>query len=662
MYHTHVLASAVLFFLCRAGPAPTAETVWLSSLDLTKMQQGWGKPQVDRSIRETPLSIGGRKFEHGVGTHATGIFWVDLAGGTTKFQASVGVDDAAGNAAASICFKVAGDGKVLWDSGVMKLGDAAKEMDLDLSGVKKLMLTVTDAGDGINFDHADWADARFMVTGERPRAADPPREEAVILTPKPGPKPRINGAKVFGVRPGSPFLFTIPATGERPMEFSVKDLPEGLDVNPTTGQITGRLQKRGEFVVTFKASNRHGTAERKFKIVCGDTLALTPHMGWNSWYVWENHVTDRHMRAAADAMVASGMMDHGYMYVNIDDCWAVKPGSDDPSLGGPPRDADGRVNSNKRFPDMKALTEYIHSKGLKAGIYTSPGPVTCAGHVAAYQHEELDVRRFVEWGFDFLKYDWCSYGGIAKDQSLEELQKPYRLMGGILARQSRDIVLNLCQYGMGNVWQWGKEVGGNSWRTAGDLGGSFEGIGGALFRDGFDVYSRNELHKYGGPGAWNDPDYLLLGYLSNWRGQTALTPLTPNEQYTHVSLWCLVAAPLIFSGDISRLDDFTLGLLTNDEVIEVDQDTLGKPGRRVSREDDLEVWARELEDGTRAVGLFNRGEFEATVAARWADVRVAGKQVVRDLWRQKDLGVFEKEFQAKVPRHGVVLVKLSPAK
>jgi alpha-galactosidase len=280
--------------------------------------------------------------------------------------------------------------------------------------------------------------------------------------------------------------------------------------------------------------------------------------------VWEGHVTDQIMRAAADAMVSSGMMDHGYQYVNIDDCWAVKPGVTDPTLGGELRDARGMVNANQRFPDMKALTDYIHSKGLKAGIYTSPGPTTCAGHAGAYQHEELDARRFAEWGYDFLKYDWCSYGNIATNANRAELQKPYRQVGGILRRQDRDLVLNLCQYGMGNVWEWGKEVGGHSWRTAGDLGGSFNGIPGALFRDGFDVYARNELHKYGGPGGWNDPDYLLLGYLSNWKGQTALTPLTPNEQYTHVSLWCLVAAPLIFSGDMTRLDDFTLSLLTND--------------------------------------------------------------------------------------------------
>lgn len=489
-------------------------------------------------------------------------------------------------------------------------------------------------------------------------------EERLILTPKPGPAPRINGAGVFGVRPGSPFLYTIAATGDRPMAFAAEGLPAGLVLDPATGRITGVLAERGEYLVTLAASNALGKAERPFKILCGDALALTPHMGWNSWYVWENRVSDPIMRAAADAMAASGMADHGYQYVNIDDCWAVRPESDDPDLRGEPRDERGMINANRRFPDMKGLTDYIHAKGLKAGIYTSPGPRTCAGFTGSHGHEELDVRRFVEWGFDFLKYDWCSYGRIAKDEkSLEELQKPYRLISGILAGQPRDIVLNLCQYGMGRVWEWGRAVGGHSWRTAGDLG---HDVVGNLFRDGFDVYADNGLHRFGGPGGWNDPDYLLIGilssaFVSDKEGGNEASPLSPNEQYTHVSLWALLAAPFIFSGDITRLDDFTLGLLTNDEVIEVDQDPLGRPGRRAAKDGDLEVWVRDLEDGSKAVGLFNRGRGMAEVSALWSDIGIEGPQRVRDLWRQQEVGIYDGAFKAYVARHGVVLVRLRPA-
>jgi alpha-galactosidase len=494
------------------------------------------------------------------------------------------------------------------------------------------------------------------------RGNDSFSEQKVILTPKPGPEPRINGPKIFGVRPGSPFLFTIPVTGERPVRYEVLNLPGGLTCDPNTGRITGSISQPGEYLTTVKVTNSLGGAEREFRIVCGEKLALTPYMGWNSWYVWENHVTDKIMREAAEAMVSTGMINHGYSYVNIDDCWSVKPSSEDSSLTGEPRDKNGMINSNSRFPDMKSLTDFIHSKGLKAGIYTSPGPLTCAGHVGAFKHEEQDVARYVEWGYDFLKYDWCSYSTVARTDTLPDLKRPYILISELLKKQRRDIVLNLCQYGMGEVWKWGRDVGGNSWRTAGDLGGSFEEIRTALFRDGFDVYSKNDLHLYGGPGAWNDPDYLLIGYLSNWKGQTVPTPLTPNEQYTHISLWAILAAPLILSGDITRLDDFTLSLLTNDEIIEVDQDPLGKPGYRVNKSGDTEVWMRNLEDGSIAVGLFNRGDTKAQITANWSDLGIIGKQRCRDLWRQRDLGVYNEKFSAKVVRHGVLMLRLWPVK
>jgi alpha-galactosidase len=635
-----------------------ADTIWLSSLDMAKVSQGWGVAQPDQSVTQTPLSVGGMKFAHGVGTHADSRMYVELNGGTEMFSALCGVDDNAKSVGSAIVFRVYADGMLLWHSPEMKKGDQPVPMRLPVRGVKALMLTVQSVSGAIDFCHADWLTAQFTVTGETPRTVIAPREEAVILTPKPSPKPRINGPKIFGARPGSPFLYKIPATGEKPLRYAVSDLPKGLRVDETTGLITGVVDKAGDYWVTFKVSNKLGTDRVKFKISCGQTLALTPHMGWNSWYVWEGHVTDKIMRAAADAMVSNGMIDHGYMYVNIDDCWPVKAGASDPSLGGEPRDAQGRINANRRFPDMKALTDYIHSKGLKAGIYTSPGPTTCAGFTAAWEHEALDAQRYAEWGFDFLKYDWCSYGSLAKDNTVGEFRKPYDLMGRLLKEQKRDIVLNLCQYGMGDVWKWGKSTGGHSWRTAGDLGSSFEQIGTKLFHDGFDVYAQNDLHRYGGSGGWNDPDYLLLGYLSNWQGQTAMTPLTPNEQYTHVSLWCLVAAPLIFSGDITRMDDFTLSLLTNDEVLDVDQDALGRPGRRVSKDGDIEIWTRDLADGSKAVGLFNRGEMTATVTAPWTALGLKGKHPVRDLWRQQEMGTHTESYKAAVPRHGVVLIKV----
>jgi alpha-galactosidase len=492
------------------------------------------------------------------------------------------------------------------------------------------------------------------------RPGDGPREEAVLLTPKPGPAPRINGPRVLGCRPGNPFLFRIPTTGQRPISFSVENLSASLKLDPATGIITGINPERGEYRISVRARNPHGEAARTIKIVSGDTLALTPPMGWNHWYTHYDRITDPLLREAADVMVSSGMADVGYQYVSIDDCWMNAPKNKDPLRVGPLRDDQGNILPNKHFPDMKAMTDYIHAKGLRAGIYTSPGPFTCAGFAASYQHEAQDAKQFADWGFDFLKYDWCSYSGIAKRETgseLEKLKQPYQQMGDLLKQQKRDILLNLCQYGMGQVWEWGAEVGGHCWRTAGDLGFELDRI--------FPVALKNAEHRaFSRPGAWNDPDYIQIGYIGSARGmgEPKPCPLTPSEQYAFMSLWCLSAAPLFYSGHMGKLDEFTINVLCNPEVIDVDQDPLGQCGRVVPLAEETFLMVKDLEDGSKAVGLFNRGEVETRVTAKWSDVGVRGKQTVRDLWRQKDLGPFENEFRAAVPRHGGVMVRLGGAK
>jgi alpha-galactosidase len=649
----YTILIALLLNTLTSTSAFSAETVWLDSLDLSKMRQGWGKPQINRSIREKQLSIGGKTFERGVGTHAKSILWLNLDGKAERFISYVGVDDAA-NGPGSVVFKIYGDGKKLFDSGLMKPGNPAKEVNVPLSGIKTLLLLVEDGGDNNSFDHANWAEARFIMTEGKPVPVNAPPEEKIILTPKPSPSPRINPPRVYGCRPGNPFIFRIPTTGERPINFEADGLPVGLKLDTNTGIITGTAPARGEYKVRIAAKNKHGTATSILKIVSGDKLALTPPMGWNHWYAHYNRVTDKIMREAADVMVSSGMADVGYMYVSIDDCWMNAERNPDPMRVGPLRDEKGNILPNKHFPDMKALTDYIHSKGLKAGIYTSPGPRTCAGFCGSYQHEEQDAKQFAEWGFDFLKYDWCSYGNVVKgDRSLEALKKPYRLMGDILKKLNRDIVFNLCQYGMGNVWEWGAEVGGHCWRTGGDLGFELDRI--------FEVALKNaSIGKFSKPGGWNDPDYIQIGYIGDARttGNPQPCKLTPNEQYSFMSLWCLLAAPLFYSGDMSKLDDFTINILTNPEVIEVDQDPLGECATVVHKSDDTFLMIKKLENGDKAVGLFNKGEFETNVTMTWEDAGLNGKQLIRDLWRQKDLGEFDKEFTASVPRRGVVMIRV----
>jgi alpha-galactosidase len=494
----------------------------------------------------------------------------------------------------------------------------------------------------------------FSLVCEPATVLAAPREAAVILTPKPTAKPRINGARVFGVRPGNPFLFTIPATGQRPMEYAVDGLPEGLKIDAKSGQITGSVEKRGEYVVTFRVKNAKGEAKRPFKIVCGDTLSLTPSMGWNDWYAYYGGVTDKLLRAAADVMVSKGMADVGYQYVSIDDCWPNIQNSSDPKQVGPLRDAQGNILPNKNFPNMKALTDYIHSKGLKAGIYTSPGPTTCAGFAAAWQHEAQDAKQFADWGFDLLKYDWCSYPNVSGNKTdLATLKRPYILMGKLLKQQKRDILYNLCQYGEGKVWEWGAAVGGQSWRTAGDLGHTKDKI--------YEVAIENAKHRaYSKPGAWNDPDYLIIGNIGAGEGQVAPCPLSPNEQYAYMSMWCLMASPLFFSGDVNTLDAFTLNVLCNPEIIEVDQDPLGQCAEVVKLSEKTFLMVKKLEDGSKAVGLFNRDTEDVKITAKWSDIGVTGKQAVRDLWRQKDLGEFDDGFTANVGRRGVVVIRIAP--
>ncbi len=488
--------------------------------------------------------------------------------------------------------------------------------------------------------------------------------EPGILTPPPPRTPRINGPSVYGVRPGRPFLYRIPAIGDRPMRFRAEGLPAGLALDEATGIVRGTITDLTprSHQLTLIASNARGRASRPFRIVVGDTLALTPPMGWNDWYTFYEQPSDELMRKAADIMISSGMADHGYQYVNIDDAWMGKPGSNDPALAGPARDERGMINANGRFPDMKALTDYIHALGLKAGLYTSPGPLTCAGFHGSHGYEAQDAARFVEWGFDFLKYDWCSYEKVAPKGSSpdpERLQKPYRQMGTLLKEQPRDIVLNLCQYGMGDVWTWGAEVGGHSWRTTGDLGLEK----GERLPGFYSIGFRNARHSaFAGPGRWNDPDYILIGYVGNAHDISEPpkpTTLTPNEQYSYMSMWVLMAAPLFYSGDITRLDPFTLNVLNNAEVIAVNQDALGLQARFVRKTDDEFVLVKPLEDGSLAVGLFNLSEETRTISVRMAELGV-NRRRVRDLWRWKDIGVFEDDYSASVGRHGVMLVRMDP--
>jgi len=355
-----------------------------------------------------------------------------------------------------------------------------------------------------------------------------------------------------------------------------------------------------------------------------DNLALTPPMGWNSWNHFAERIDDKTVRAQADAMVASGLKDAGYTYINIDDTWEGK------------RDANGFIQSNEKFPDMKALADYVHSKGLKLGIYSSPAEKTCAGFEGTAGHYEQDAQTFAKWGIDYLKYDWCQSSG-----TLDEMTAAYSKMHDALKKTGRPIVLSLCEYGWNKVWAWGPSVGGNLWRTTGDITDEYR----VMAEIGF---NQNGLEKFAGPGHWNDPDMLEVGNGG----------MNDDEYRTHMSLWAILAAPLIAGNDLTKMTPYTVEMLTNREVLAVDQDPLGKQGFRIAQEGPFEVWMKPMSDGSKVVGLFNRQRSTEQMSVDFSQIGLRGEASVRDLWLKKDLGVFANTFVTYVPRHGVVLVRI----
>jgi alpha-galactosidase len=506
-----------------------------------------------------------------------------------------------------------------------------------------------------------------------------------IRTPKPPSTPRINGPSVFGVRPGHPFLYRIPATGDRPMQFSVDELPSGLKVDAQTGQIAGSLTDTGEHIVTLRAKNAKGSDEKKFKIVVGETIALTPPMGWNSWNAYHASVTGENVIHAAHAMASSGLINHGWTYINIDDAWQKERGG--PFNG---------IQPNEKFPDFQKMCDEIHALGLKVGIYSTPWVTSYAGYVGGsadnpegtwpppttnadngnqrrrrrirkhgvYSFAINDARQWAVWGIDYLKYDW-NPGSSTPRETLDDFTIHVATMAAALRTCERDIIYS---YSNGMPFE---DIAVeshllNCWRTTGDIGDSWQSMAAKAFYINIPRGQTtpqgppsDRWAQYARPGHWNDPDMMVLGVV-NFGGQQHPTRLTPDEQYLHITQWCMASSPLLLGCDLDQLDEFTLNLITNDEVLAVNQDTLGKQATLVSNQNNvLLVYARDLDDGSRAVALYNLSSQPETMTAKWSDVGVSGERKVRDLWRQKDLGEFTDQFQMTVASHGAELIKLS---
>ncbi len=440
--------------------------------------------------------------------------------------------------------------------------------------------------------------------------------------------PVFHGAKVVGNYPETAFLFSIPVTGELPFMFAAKGLPAGLTLHPVTGIIIGNTPYKGEYTVKITVTNSKGKAEQDLKIVAGETLCLTPPMGWNSWNVFASEIDEKLLMEIADAMVSTGMRDLGYQYINIDDFWHAD--FRDSLTGKPMVDA-------KKFPNgMKYLSDYVHSKGLKLGIYSCAGDMTCGKRFGGFGFEEIDAKTYSEWGIDLLKYDYCYAPWSAK-----AAKERYTKMGTDLKKSGRSIVYSVCEWGLRKPWNWAQQAGGNYWRTTPDIFDVWDH--GSVWQYSFMHILKKQkgLEKYAGPGHWNDPDMLTVGNYGTGKATSAggkFSGMTETEYQTEMSLWCLLNAPLLSSCDLRKMNETTLKILTNPEVIAINQDVLGEQAKLVYKKGGVWIYVKNLEGGKKAVGILNTSGKEKTFEPTTKTLNLEGFWNAKDVLQHKEIG------------------------
>ncbi len=693
-------APAAFALLCISAAPSHADRVWLASLDLSNVEQGWGKASADKSVDGHPITLGGRVFEHGLGTHSTGIFTVDLDRGSRRFTAWAGIDDET-QKRGSVEFQVVGDGKILWSSGILRGGDPPKRVDVGVSMVNRLALIVGDAGDGFEYDHADWADASFDVVGAAPHSAKKAESNPSVAAPFEPNKPVITSPAIFGVRPQTPTLFTITATGTRPIKYSASGLPPGLKIDEATGRITGTQPVYATIPLVYnvhiKASNIHGSDSRTLMIVVADQVAVTPPLGWNSYDCFGDDVTEAEVMANA-RYVNEKLHQHGWEYIVVDYRWYDPNASKNPNDAnihkgeGLTMDANGRLTpSPNRFPSaegglgFKPLADRIHSMGLKFGIHVMRGitraavkqnfPIegspyhaseaantanTCswcsdmygvdASKPAGQAWYDSLLRLYASWGVDYIKVD-----DMSSPYSTLEIEAVHKA----IEKCGRSIVLSLSPGETPIEDARNVVANANLWGISGDFWDNWGAV-----NHQFDLLER--WKGYGGPGHWPDADMIPLGHVSvsgRSVGPDRRTGLTKDEQMTMISLWALAPSPMMLGMNLPDNDPWTLSLISNDEVLAVNQDPLGKQALREPLPGTSalsEVWVRDMADGSKVVGLFNRIGVPMPIRIEWANIGIRTTKSVRDLWRREDLPHLGAGYETTLGPHGAILLRVVP--
>lgn len=656
----------LFFFLFTGNIYAQNLTRFLDELPIKTFSDGIQSVVSNVNQKGNPIIIGGIKYKKGVGLESTSVmaFLLDKKG--VRFSAEVGVDDM-GNDSIPLRFFVLADRKIIFDSDEMLPGDKSKVVDVSIEGVGRLGLLVLGKGAGYPKNIGAWVNASITVNHTDYPKTIPNDGERYLLTPAPSPMPKINSPKIFGAKPGNPFMYFIAATGEKPMVFKALHLPDGLKLDSLTGHITGSVNKNGIFPVELVAQNSLGVHAQKVVFKISDTISLTPPMGWNGWNSWAREIDQKKVIASSRALLNSRLIDYGWHFINIDDAWQGQRGGE---FGG--------LLANEKFPSFGKMIDTLHQWGLKVGVYSTPWISSYAGFpggssneengfysedirlnkrnyrfIGKHRFEEQDARQWAKWGVDYLKYDWRI-----------EVSSAER-MRNALNKVNRDIIYSISNSApLNNVKDWVRLT--NVFRSGPDIRDSWTSVYLSTFK-------LAEWTPFGGPGHWIDPDMLVIGNVTTGSPMHR-TRLTPDEQYSHFSMHCLLAAPLLIGCPMDQLDAFTLNLLTNTEVIEVNQDPLGKSASLIKLENNYQIWKKPLEDGSFAVGIFNAnplrnipheyfrwGDEQAlNISLDLKDLQINGSVSVRDLWRQEDLGPWEGKKSFLIPHHGVYLFKISP--
>lgn len=640
-------------------------TVFLDDLNMKTFSEGIPSISVKQNGGGDSIRIHRKIYKRGVGVQSLSVLTLLLNQHAKSFRAEVGPDDRA-NGNNTYDFIVMADRSILFQSGPMKVGDEAKNIDVDLRKCKRLGLIVLVKDERGQQAMGNWADARVEMFGNAVPINIPNDDKRFILTPKEKRTPRINSPKVFGATPGNPIFYYIAVSGLRPIHYKTSILPEGLNLDAKTGIISGNILKKGNYKVLLQVANALGNYSQTVTFKIGDTISLTPPIGWNGWNSWAKEIDQSKVIASANAMVKMGLRDHGWNYVNIDDAWQGIRGG-----------IWNAIQPNEKFPAFKNMVDNIHKLGMRVGLYSTPWITSYAGfvggsspfsngfypdsiknnkrafrNIGSYRFEEQDAKQMAVWGVDYLKYDWRI-----------ELKSAER-MSEALKRSGRDIHFSISNSApFAQVNDWIRMT--NSHRTGPDIRDSWT----SLYLCAFNI---NKWSPYGGPGHWNDPDMMIVGNVTTGSNLHP-TRLTPDEQYSHVSIFSLLATPILIGCPIEQLDAFTLNLLTNDEVIEINQDPLGKPAKLMSDENGIQVYLKSLENGDFAIGIFNTANWGQNPQSfiRWGDEKpleytldisklgLKGKYSIRDVWRQKIISKSANSISLKINHHGVQFLRVS---